>query len=46
MGLPVIAAETDGAIELFGQQASSDDTSLQNGGLIVPKGDVEAWRSD
>ena len=45
MGLPVIAAETDGAIELFGQQASSDDTSLQNGGLIVPKGDVEALAS-
>ena len=42
MGLPVIAAETDGAVELLGQQASSGDTSLQNGGLIVPKGDVEA----
>ena len=42
MGLPVIAAETDGAIELFGQQVSPVDATLRNGGLIVPIGDAEA----
>ena len=42
MGLPVIAAETDGAIELFGQQGSPSDASLRHGGLIIPIGDAEA----
>ena len=42
MGLPVIAADTDGAVELLGQQASLADTTLENGGLIVPTGDAEA----
>jgi len=42
MGLPVIATETDGAIELLGQQTSSSDGIEHQAGLIVPTGDAEA----
>ena len=45
MGLPVIASDTDGAIELFGINTGSADLTLKHGGMIIPAGDAADSRN-